>query len=1204
MMKLSKSAMIRLLVSLTGALGLIALLWLLGPLVGLDSIGAASVGSVLILLLWAFGNYWSLRREAKAESSMISALAGENVVDDSAAAGAEEVQALGEKLHEALILLKKVGGTAKGGKGDSLYSLPWYLIVGPPGSGKTTALRNSGLQFPLADRLGRGPVKGVSGTRNCDWWFTDEAVLVDTAGRYTTRDSRESVDSAAWLGFLDLLKSHRPRQPINGVLIAISLTDLVNLSTDERNAHAVAIKTRLRELHEHLGIRFPVYVLFTKTDMIAGFVEFFEDLGREEREQVLGMTFALDDESRPEGAVAEFPAEFDGVVGRLNDRLLDRVHQERDVQRRALIFGFPGQFSSVKEVASRFLTDIFQPSRFETRPLLRGVYFTSGTQEGTPIDRLLGAMAAAFGLNRPVTSPFGGSSRSYFLTRLLREVVFGEASMAGINAETERRQLWLRRGAYAGLALSVLAGTGLWTAGYFSNERLIGALSAEAASYALAVQPFTGSKITDEDFKGILPLLNQLRGLPAGVDKQKEGKAEAMGLGLYQGKELGSAGTQAYRHALVQVLLPRLLVHFGNRMQDGLARPDPRHPDALRDALKAFLILDGQGPVNNAFVADRFRPTLESVFPGDALKTERLQMAEHLDALLAEHADPLIAAEKLAAEPLIIAARRELSREAPAAMGLRTISEAAPIKNIPEWRLTDHVDANLGAVFARAGDKRLTDGIPGRFTVTGFRAVLPMIGAQAKLIPDESWVAGLGPKDPIYDHLDQAILQLYLTDYAETWNGLLNNLSVKTPEGWTQSANIVRRLSGTSSLLLKLLEAVRAETVLSPPVPGGAALPGAVTDAVAPWLGPPLRDFNGKFQAINALTKDAGAMSSDLAAVLDALKSAIGPLTAAANAEHGVASGSVDPTADAGIALRQVTASASVLPSPVQDWIQAITRSSAAAGAVSLRAQLDTAWKADVLPWCKRSLEGRYPFAGTGAPDMAMDDFAHLFAPGGLFDAFFKNRLARYVNTAARPWRWQSVDNTALTISPAVLVAFEHARNIQDGFFPEGGRVAFVRFDLRASGFGPSTKEVAVDVDGQLFTFQRDGNQATQMGWPNPSGPRQAWISFTPIPAPAVPAPAVPGLPVQLLSAVPQPAAPVPPVAAVPPIRFGQNGPWAWYRLVTGRMQRTADRIAVPVSAGSGPTAQRVVLEMRTGSVINPFSLLSELKEFQCPASF
>ena len=84
-----------------------------------------------------------------------------------------------------------------------LASLPWYMFIGPPGAGKTTALVNSGLKFPLADTaVGRSAVRGVGGTRNCDWWFTDEAVLIDTAGRYTTQDSQAAVDSAAWLGFL------------------------------------------------------------------------------------------------------------------------------------------------------------------------------------------------------------------------------------------------------------------------------------------------------------------------------------------------------------------------------------------------------------------------------------------------------------------------------------------------------------------------------------------------------------------------------------------------------------------------------------------------------------------------------------------------------------------------------------------------------------------------------------------------------------------------------------------------------------------------------------------------------------------------------------------------------------------------------------------------------------------------------------------
>ncbi len=182
------------------------------------------------------------------------------------------------------------------------------MFIGPPGAGKTTALVNSGLKFPLEDS-GKGAtgIRGVGGTRNCDWWFTDEAVLIDTAGRYTTQDSQAAVDSAAWLGFLSLLKTYRRRQPINGVLIAISLSDLAVLAEAERLGHARTIKQRIRELHDQFAVRFPIYVLFTKADLIAGFVEFFANLGKEEREQVWGMTFPVDDGKEEGGAVAAFP---------------------------------------------------------------------------------------------------------------------------------------------------------------------------------------------------------------------------------------------------------------------------------------------------------------------------------------------------------------------------------------------------------------------------------------------------------------------------------------------------------------------------------------------------------------------------------------------------------------------------------------------------------------------------------------------------------------------------------------------------------------------------------------------------------------------------------------------------------------------------------------------------------------------------------
>src|SRR5262249_34930452 len=152
-------------------------------------------------------------------------------------AGRAEVETLRARFETALKVLRRARSAnaprslrarlAAWSPTHYLYQLPWYVFIGAPGSGKTTALLNSGLRFPLAEELGPEAVRGVGGARNCDWWFTDEAVLLDTAGRYTTQDSDRAVDSQAWSGFLDLLKKHRPRRPINGVLLTISASDLV-----------------------------------------------------------------------------------------------------------------------------------------------------------------------------------------------------------------------------------------------------------------------------------------------------------------------------------------------------------------------------------------------------------------------------------------------------------------------------------------------------------------------------------------------------------------------------------------------------------------------------------------------------------------------------------------------------------------------------------------------------------------------------------------------------------------------------------------------------------------------------------------------------------------------------------------------------------------------------------------------------------------
>ena len=163
----------------------------------------------------------------------------------------------------------------------SLYDLPWYIIIGPPGAGKTTAIVNSGLNFPLAQKFGKEALRGVGGTRNCDWWFTDQAILLDTAGRYTTQDSgSESSDAAGWIAFLALLRKYRKRRPINGVLVAMSMAELATQTDTERARHVAAVRERLDEFARSCKILLPVYLVLTKCDLLAGFNEFFDDLSR------------------------------------------------------------------------------------------------------------------------------------------------------------------------------------------------------------------------------------------------------------------------------------------------------------------------------------------------------------------------------------------------------------------------------------------------------------------------------------------------------------------------------------------------------------------------------------------------------------------------------------------------------------------------------------------------------------------------------------------------------------------------------------------------------------------------------------------------------------------------------------------------------------------------------------------------------------
>nr|WP_218169310.1 type VI secretion system membrane subunit TssM [Pseudomonas gingeri] len=1138
-------------------LGLIALsliIWFVGPLLeALVPPGRRWALIILIFAVWIGYRLFRLIQARRQAAKVMQSLAAETAPDPASVATAEELATLRQRMDEALVLLKKakLGGDER----RNLYELPWYVIIGPPGSGKTTALVNSGMHFPLAAQLGAGAIRGVGGTRNCDWWFTDEAVLLDTAGRYTTQDSHAQVDKAAWLGFLDLLKTQRSRRPIDGAFIAISLSDLL-LSTDaERAAHATAIRARIQELYTQLGVRFPIYLMLTKLDLVPGFMEFFDALSKEERAQVWGMTFALDDGKNAEGPLLHFKSEFAALEQRLNARLVERLQQERDPARRDLIYGFPQQFGALKECLQSFLDGVFKPNAYEDRALLRGVYFTSGTQEGSPIDRLIGAMAQSMNLDRQQLARQSGTGRSYFIEKLFTAVAFAERGLVGVNPKVERRRKWLARGVLAAtVAVVLLVGT-LWLVSYRANQAYIAQVDQKVAPLGQSVQNLSPAQ---RDVLAVLPLLNAVRHLAGDAPGWSEG------LGLYQGDMLEAESASVYRKLLIAVFAPRLLTRVEEQLHGG------GNSDFLYEGLKAYLMLADNEHYDPEFIKAWIALDWDRSLPRDLPPEQRLALGEHLKALF-ERRPPNARLD----ERLIDDLRRQLQQLPVAQRVYDRVKRQKLPEGVPDFRLNEAAGRDAALVFSRKSGKPLGDPLSGFFTARGYReAFLLSSLSQAGTLAEEQWVLGRDQAEQQnVASLAADVRRLYFQDYLRQWDALLADIDFVPITSVAQAADVLRVISGPTSPLKKLLVAVARETDLQQEERLLAAQ-GKKVDSGVDQIKQRLGSMLGQEQAAGTAPAAAGedpvsAHFAELNALVnkgEGEPAAIDGLLADMNALYVQVSAMVGASGDAllGEAKNQASAAAARVsltaerqPPLVQGLVKSVVSSTTNSMMGGVRNQLNAAWTSEVVNVYRQSLSGRYPLASGSARDATLDDFGQFFGVGGVMDNYFRKYLQPYVDTSAATWRWQPGAAQKLGIAPGVLQTFQRAASIRDAFFRSGGTQPIVRFELKPVAMDASITQFLLDLDGQQISYDHGPSRPVAMQWPNPGSIGVVRLSISP--------PSATG-------------------------RSGitLDGPWAWFRLLE---QSDLD-------AGNSPDRFNLRLrvdgasisyELRANSAFNPF---------------
>ena len=227
--------------------------------------------------------------------------------------------------------------------------------------------------------------------------------------------------------------------------------------------------------------------------------------------------------------------------------------------------------TSLREIGREFLNEVFRPSRFEDPPLLRGVYYTSGTQEGTPIDRVMGSLARTFGVGQQALQAHGGQGRSYFLTRLLKDVVFQEADLVGANRRLEVQRRWLQRAAYTGAVAVTILAVLAWTTSFTRNQVYVNRTTDRIEEFqALSAQPLADPY----DFDELLPRFNALHNVTGVYSHFGDSTPFLMGMGLYKGSSITEASTDAYQREMNRLLVPAIRNRLETHLDIGIGDPD------------------------------------------------------------------------------------------------------------------------------------------------------------------------------------------------------------------------------------------------------------------------------------------------------------------------------------------------------------------------------------------------------------------------------------------------------------------------------------------------------------------------------------------------------------------------------------------------------------------------------------------------------
>lgn len=934
--------------------------------------------------------------------------------------------------------------------------LPRFLVIGPPGAGKSAILAAAGL---------RRAVSGGEPPSGWTCWLGDKIVALEMPSS-RPQGGKAGIDRKRWKAGLAALQRSRPSRPLDGAIAVFALAPPEQGAETEGRVQARAVRALLDEAADLVGAGLPLAVLFTHADRLAGFAEFFGPERADFGDPPLG---TWERQARPDGP-SSAEAAFDRLCAAVGAAAPDRVERAADVASRAAAFGFPAALAASKSA-------------------ILGV-----------VDELAAAGGSApvlgFGLA-------GSAAGRAVVQRSLFSAIL--PSRAQPSRPPRRAGLWrnLALAAAALVGVALVAGWGL----IFARERTLiaetraAAAEIEAASGAL----LQASAVTAPDFENLLDVLGALHDLPAGRASVGEPAGWEAWSGVSRKASLAAAADAAYGQALERLFRPRLMLALRQSIESGL-----RDPRELYQPLKAYLIVGGAAPVgDDGLVLGWAQQDWEANrYPGPTNRTGREQLTAHLEAMLRLGAAPH--APSLVDRALTETAQRALARMDLPDRALALVRSSTYSASQPAFSVAAAAGPQADALFEAADGRSLSSlSVPGLYTAAGFSFFLDQLATVAGRLEQDRWVMGSGGEavgvEERLRRLGPDLLERYSREYMAAWTEMLDQLRLKPLSAGEPDFPALAAAAAFDSPLRRLVEAVAVETEVTAAAAGFDASAEAVEGLARIGIAPP----SGKSQG-----RAGGAFGGDFASPGAVIEARFRPFRMLVAGEPGqrpidmlirnlaeIRQSLQVADADRGGRLQlqvvNLRTNASRLPPPLSRLFQAAADAFETEVLEASISQLDRLVADTIGATCRAAIADAFPFRKDGR-DLPLPDFARLFGPNGEFDRFFSQYLASLVDVSGKEWRWRAGSRLGRDLPGKALLSFQRAMEIRDAFFRTGTTLPGVSLTFKPVSLSKDAETAVLEVNGTPIHVYPDGNVATSVTWPDSAVDGSAGLSLVP----------------------------------------------------------------------------------------------------------